>query len=117
MNAELKIIFTDKIVRLSGGISLFLLLVVTMLIALFYRHFPPLIPLLNSLPWGTDRLFSSVAIVFIPLILLSVIILNTLFAARMYVKHTLLARILSFNALLFVILGFLAYLQILLLIF
>jgi hypothetical protein len=86
------------------------------IIAISYPNLPPYIPFFNSLPWGTDRLFSSIVVIFLPVTFLIIIIINTLLSARLYTTHVLMARMISFNGLLVMTLGFLAYLQIMLLV-
>ncbi len=109
-------VLSDNIIKISTGVSLILLIFITILIAFFYQKLPPYIPFFNSLPWGTERLFSSVVVVFLPVVFLSVIIVNTMISAYLYASHALIARMISFNGLLVIILGFLAYLQIVLLV-
>ncbi len=109
-------LLSDNIIKVSSGASFLLLLIATLLIAFFYQKLPPYIPFFNSLPWGTERLFSSVIVVFLPLIFLLVLIINNALSAYVYEKHALIARMISFNGLLVILLGFLAYLQIVLLV-
>lgn len=117
MKDGFNVIISDKILRISIGLSLCFLLIVTALIAVFYQQLPPFIPFFNSMPWGTDRLYTSLVVVFVPLVFLLVLFANTVISIKIYQKHTLFARMVSFNGLLFVVLGFLAYVQILLLVF
>lgn len=112
MKKTFNILFTDNIIKVSFSASIFLLLVASVLILLLYQKLPPYIPFFNSLPWGTERLFSSVIVVFLPLIFLLILFINNALSAYLYGKHALIARMISFNGLLVIFLGFLAYLQI-----
>ncbi len=116
MKKTIDILLSDNIMKLSAGTSFAILLLSTVLIGLLYSKLPPYIPFLNSLPWGAERLFSSIVVIFLPVVFLFVILLNNILSARLYSKHALMARMVSFNGLLVVLLGFLAYLQIVLLV-
>lgn len=112
MKKTINTVLSDNILKLSAGMSFAVLLICTVLIAVLYNSLPPFIPFFNSLPWGTQRLFTSTALIFLPIIFLLVIIVNNVLSTYLYSKHALMARMVSFNGLLVVILGFLAYLQI-----
>lgn len=116
MKKVFSIVMSDNIIKVSFGVSLIIVVLVSILIAIFYQKLPPFIPFFNSLPWGTERLFSSVIVITLPVIFLLVIMINNMLSAYLYAKHTLMARMISFNGLLVIILGFLAYLQIILLV-
>lgn len=117
MKGSLRLIFNDNIIKNSILASIFLILAQAILIFLLFKKFPPLIPILNSQPWGTERLFSSSIVFLLPLFLTSIFILNNFLSAIYYKKSVLIARILSFNSFLFIFLGILAYIQIIFLIF
>jgi len=117
MRENLREFFKDSIVRIVMAASVILILLQTILIAIFYSKLPPLIPFLNSQPWGEGRLYPASVVFAFPIILLTVFIANNLLSAAFYKSYTLIARIFSFNSLLFIILGFLAYVQIILLVF
>jgi len=112
MKGNLKLIFSDNIIKNSIFASIFLILTQTILILILFKQFPPLIPILNSQPWGTERLFSSSIVFLLPLFLTAIFILNNSLSAIYYKKSILIARILSFNSFLFIFLGILAYIQI-----
>ncbi|OGH15050.1 MAG: hypothetical protein A3G66_02780 [Candidatus Levybacteria bacterium RIFCSPLOWO2_12_FULL_39_17] len=116
MKGNLKLIFSDNIIKNSIFASIFLILTQTILILILFKQFPPLIPILNSQPWGTERLFSSSIVFLLPLFLTAIFILNNSLSAIYYKKSILIARILSFNSFLFIFLGILAYIQIIFLI-
>lgn len=116
MKKAVNTLLSDNIIKISAGFSFTVLLLFTVLIAVFYNRLPPYIPFFNSLPWGTQRLFSSMVIIFLPAVFLSIIIINNSLSAYLYSRNALMARMVSFNGLLVVILGFLAYLQIVLLV-
>lgn len=117
MNGNFNLLWRDKLIRLTLLLSIVLSVATTILIALFYHKLPPLVPFFNSMPWGRERLAPVYYIGTLPLVFLIVLILNNFMSIAIYQSHTLLARILSMNGFLFVLFGFLAYLQILFLVF
>ncbi len=117
MKGNLSLILSDNLIRISIYISLTLLISLSLLVLFLFSKLPPLIPLLNSRPWGESRLEPSSSILLIPLILIIVFMLNNFLSAVFYRRNSLISRILSFNALLFITLGLLAIGQISLLVF
>ena len=117
MKDNFRIILADNIVRIATFSSIFFILIQTILVLIFISRFPPLIPLLNSRPWGSERLFAPQAILAIPLIFLIIFVVHTILSVSFYGRNILISRILSFNALLFILLGFLAFIQIVFLVF
>lgn len=117
MKDKFDLIINDKLARVAIFVSMFFLVPSIALIIFFYEKLPPVIPLFNSMPWGEERLFSSRINIFFPLILIGVFIANIFCSAFVYKKHVLAARLLMLNSLLFFMLSFLAYVQILFLTF
>ena len=117
MKSNIKALLSDNLIKIALLVSMALIIGQTVLIAIYYQKFPPLIPFLNSRPWGAERLVPSTLIFLIPAVSMIVYILNNFLAAVFYRKNTLVARILSFNALLLIFLGLLAYIQIVFLVF
>lgn len=117
MKDNFKLLFSDSIIRMSLIISVILISLQTALIAFFYSKLPPLVPVLNSQTWGNERLYSSSVTLLFPIILLLILITNIFTSSFYYKKHSLIARILSFNSLICIILSLLAYLQIILLVY
>ncbi|HVT01467.1 MAG TPA: hypothetical protein VHE53_04515 [Patescibacteria group bacterium] len=117
MRDSLRLTFKDKLIRLIFYSCLVLIIVQIIVIGLFYAKLPPLVPFLNSQRWGVDRLYPAWATLLIVPGIIIVFIVNNLLSAIFYKKNTLIARILSFNSLLFVTLSFLAFLQIIFLVF
>ena len=65
------------------------------LAGLFYRNLPPLIPLFNQLPWGTDRLIGKLGL-FIPIVVsVGIMILNAFATRYIYEKMPIAARMLN----------------------
>lgn len=117
MKNSLSLILADNLIRIAIYLSLVLLIVESLMVLFFFSNLPPLIPLLNSRPWGQSRLEPASSILLIPLVLIIVFLLNNFLSAVFYRKNSLIARILAFNALLFIGLGLLAIGQISLLVF
>lgn len=94
------------------------LFVLFMIVFIFqYGKLPPLVPLFNSLPWGKSRLVPVQIIFLVPTFLIVISGFNLFLTHRLYKRYTILARMLSVNILLAVILALIAYIQIILLVF
>ncbi len=117
MKDKFKLIISDQFVRISLVLSFVFIVPLTTIIIVTYSNLPPLIPFFNSMPWGEDRLVGSTVSLFLPLLLLGIFIANILQASLAYSRYVLVARIVMFNTFLFLLLGLLAYLQILFLTF
>lgn len=107
----------DTITRFCIIVLLLLFIATTVFVVLFYNKFPPYIPFFNSKPWGAERLASPNFIFLLPLLIVIVGVGNMIVSTFIYSRDQLIARIVSINALLFGLLAFLAYLQIVLLVF
>ena len=117
MKDNLKELFSDNLIKICLFLSVVFMLVQTLLVIIFYYKFPPLIPFLNSRPWGEERLVPSGLILLIPAASLIVFFLNNFLASVFYRKNTLVSRILVFNCLLLIFLGLMSYIQIIFLVF
>lgn len=117
MRDNFKLLISDTIIRFSIFVSCILILLQIVIVVFFWGKAPPYVPFFNSQPWGEERLVSSGVIPFLPAVLFLVFLLNNVCSGILYKKHTLIARMLSINSFLFVFLGFLAYIQILFLIY
>lgn len=117
MKNNFKVLLSDSIIKIAFYIAIIFIILQAILTGIFFNNLPPVIPFFNSQPWGEARLFISWGILFIPVVLLLGFCVNTIIAALFYNKHALIARMITFNGLLFVVLGFLAFLQIVLLVF
>ncbi len=106
----------DNVIRISAGISLISLFALTILVFLIQSSLPPYVPLLNNMPWGTERLLSKNILLLLPEIACVMVIISTIMVGAIYEKNILMARVLSFNMLLFTVLALLALLQIILLV-
>jgi hypothetical protein len=100
-------ITADKLAFRGFVISLFLALLTVFYIIFYYKSLPPLLPIFNQLPWGNDRLVATLGI-FIPIAVFTVIfVFNVLFAAAVYSKNPLIARIVSAVTLILSLMNFL----------
>lgn len=95
----------------------FSLAFLTIIFILFnYHNLPPLIPVFNQLPWGSQRLIQTSGI-FIPIGVFGIIFLiNMVFASFVYLKNPLIARIISAITFIIAILNFLFIIRTLLVI-
>lgn len=117
MKDKFNLVLSDQFARISLILSLMFVVPSIFLILISYTSLPPLIPFFNSMPWGEERLVDSHVIIFLPFILLGIFVGNLLYAIFAYRKNVLVSRIILFNCFLFLLLGLLAYLQILFLTF
>ena len=97
----------DNITSKGFLISLSLSLITVIFIVLYYSSLPPLIPVFNQLPWGTQRLAPTAGI-FIPIIIFTVIFLfNLIFSSAIYSKNPLIARFIAATTLILSVINFL----------
>ena len=117
MKDKFSLVLTDQFVKISLLLSFLFLIPLITIIIVTYSSLPPLIPFVNSMPWGEQRLTYSGVAIFLPLLLVAIFIGNIFQAVTSYSKYVLVSRIILFNCFLFLLLGLLAYLQILFLTF
>lgn len=117
MKGKIRLILRDQFVRVSLLLSLIFLVPLITIIISTYTSLPPLIPFFNSMPWGEERLVNSNVAIFLPILLIVFFVANLFQAVIAYEKYVLVSRIVLFNCFLFLLLGLLAYLQILFLTF
>lgn len=117
MKSNFKIVFADRVIFYALLLSILGILLQIGVSAFQFLNLPPVIPLFNSLSWGEERLIYKIFLFGVPLFLLFILILNLSWAARLYRKNALLARILVFNVLLGIFLSCIALVQIFFLVF
>lgn len=107
----------DSVFRFSIILSLFFVFLEVILIFLFFGKLPPFIPFFNSMPWGEARLAPPNTLIYFLCTFIAILLLNNFLSAVFYNSYPLISRILSITSLLFVFLGFLASVQIFILVF
>lgn len=117
MRGKFRILFSDQFTRISILLSVIFLVPLIIIIGFSFGRLPALIPFFNSMPWGEERLINSQAVLALPILITGIFILNSVLAVFSYSRYVLVARIIMFNTFLFLLLGLLAYLQILFLTF
>lgn len=105
MNGFIKFLSSDRTIWLSIIASLICIILSLFLIVLFYHNLPPLIPLFNQLPWGTDRLVDKLGLTIPCLIGLGIIISNAIVTKYVYEKMPITARMLNITTLLIALLS------------
>lgn len=106
----------DKTITLAFFLNGFFIIAVFVFILFSYNDLPPFIPIFNQLPWGEQRLGTTIAI-FIPvLVALLIFLINIIISSIVYKKVPLIARMLSAISLLIGILTFLFIIKTILLI-
>lgn len=109
-------ILSDNLFKMSVMSALFLIVLDILLLFVFLRKLPPLIPFFNSMPWGLDRLARPMFLFILFSSFIAVFFLNNFFGIILYKDFPLISRILSFSAFLFILLGLLGTIQIVLLV-
>lgn len=100
MKEFFKDILSDKTIVFIYLINGFFITATIIYILLFYGSLPPFIPIFNQLPWGEQRLGTTLAI-FIPvLVALLIFIINVITSAIAYKKIPLVSRMLAATSLL-----------------
>lgn len=95
MKEFFKDIRSDKTITLAYLINGLFIIAIIIFILFFYSGLPPFIPIFNQLPWGEQRLGTTIAI-FIPvLVALLILIINVLTSAIAYKRIPLVARMLA----------------------
>lgn len=93
-------LFADKTILWGTILSLIILFFSLILIILFYRVLPPVIPAFNQLPWGTDRLSGRFALLIPVGIALGIVVGNSIVSNIVYEKMQVAARMLTLTTLL-----------------
>lgn len=97
----------DKTIATAYSLNGFFMIAVIIFILFSYSALPPFIPIFNQLPWGEQRLGSTLTI-FVPvLVALSISITNLFISVATYHKTPLVARMLAAISILTSILTFL----------
>jgi hypothetical protein len=117
MKEKFSLLLTDQFARISLMFSFLFIVPLIIIIVVTYGSLPPLIPFFNSMPWGEERLVVSNITILLPIFLLLIFVGNIVLSIFVYKKYVLISRIVLFNCFLFLLLGLLAYLQILFLTF
>jgi len=105
-------IASDKL-ALRGFLISFLLMLFTLLyILISYHSLPPFIPIFNQLPWGNERLTSTLGIFIPPVIFGLILIFNIIFTSIVYNKNPLIARIVAAVTLILAFMNFLFIIKI-----
>ncbi|MDP2649794.1 MAG: hypothetical protein Q8P10_03030 [bacterium] len=97
----------DKTIALAFFINIFFIIITVAYILISYGKLPPFVPVFNQLPWGEQRLGTTLAI-FIPvLVTLLIFAINIFAGTSIYKKIPLISRMLAAISLLAGILTFL----------
>ncbi|MEK7559285.1 MAG: hypothetical protein AAB521_03195 [Patescibacteria group bacterium] len=104
---NLRVIASDKII-LRGSIITFLIILLSLLfIILQFRILPPYVPIFNQLPWGEERLGTTLMI-FLPVIAVAFVsFVNIFVSAAIYTKSQIISRMLTVSSILSAFLSFL----------
>ena len=95
MNAYIKIVFSDRILRLSTFCSIALLGVTAVYILFVYQSLPPYIPLYHQMPWGEARLGEKEQVFFPFIVTIVIVVVNLVIAISFYSRMPLLSRIVN----------------------
>ena len=104
MNGLIKHLSSDKTVWWSVIFSLAILVLTLFFVLLFYRALPPVIPIFNQLPWGTERLSTKLALLLPPGVAFVILIINVFMTNLISEKLPVVARMLTITTLLIALL-------------
>jgi hypothetical protein len=107
MKNFIKNISSDKLALRGFFISLLLLLITVFYIVFSYPKLPPFIPIFNQLPWGNERLTSTLGVFISTIIFSFVFLFNIIFTSIVYNKNPLVARIVAAVTLILALMNFL----------
>src|SRR3989344_248034 len=107
MRELFKNIGNDKVILGSFSLTFILIFISFIYIILLYNKLPPYIPLFNQLPWGYERLGTTIMI-FLPVVIVMVIAIgNIILSSIIYNKTQIVSRILAVTSFLIAFLSFL----------
>lgn len=99
MKVFFKDIRNDRITRLGFTSSFGIILASLFFVSFYYNSLPPFIPIFNQLPWGEQRLGTTIAI-FLPILIAFLILLFNLFLSLLtYEKIPLVSRMIALTSL------------------
>lgn len=84
----------DSALLWSFWITIILLVIMTIGILLVYTSLPPFLPLYNHMPWGYARLGKTYELLFLPISLAVICLINCLIGLRLITTSPLLVRFL-----------------------
>lgn len=116
MKEFFKDIRSDKITNIGFSIIVILIIATFTLTLFFYGKLPPYVPIFNQLPWGEERLGTTLTILVPILTALLIFILNLITSALIYKKIPLMSRMLAGTSLLVTVLTFLLVIKTIILI-
>lgn len=107
MKEFFKYVAADKTIAMAFFMNGFFIIAVLIFILFSYHLLPPFVPIFNQLPWGEQRLGTTISI-FVPVMVsLLILIINIISAAFTYKKIPLVSRMMAAISLLASILTFL----------
>lgn len=98
---------SDKIISWGNIITFVIILLSLLFIALQFRILPPYIPIFNQLPWGEDRLGSTIMILLPVIGVIFVSLTNIFISSAIYTKSQIISRMLTVSSILSSFLSFL----------
>lgn len=104
MNGTIKFLSSDRTIWLCIICSLIFILLSLFFTGLFYHNLPPLIPIFNQLPWGTDRLMSKLGLLIPIAVCLGILVINAFTTRYIYEKMPITARMLNITTFLITLL-------------
>jgi hypothetical protein len=100
-------IVADKLALRGFLISFILMLLTIIYILINYSSLPPFLPIFNQLPWGNERLTSTLGIAISTVIFGLVFLFNIIFTSLVYNKSPLIARLVAAVTLIIAVMNFL----------
>lgn len=97
-------LWQDRVIGKALRFSILLIILLFVVIFSFLWRLPPEIPLTYSRPWGTEQLVPSIFLLFLFFLVIIVLLINSFFASLLFSSQQLLARILSWTSVVFILL-------------
>lgn len=98
MKKYFKYLREDKLLQRLFILSFVLIALTVIFILINYSKLPPLLPVFNQLPWGEERLGSTIGI-FIPSVaVFLILIINIFLSVFSYSRFPLIARMLAITS-------------------
>src|SRR5476651_22747 len=95
MKGLFKDLTSDKTIFRFNIFTILIIVFTIIFITISYRRLPPIIPLFNQLPWGSQRLGSTFSIFIPSIIVIMIFIINMFIAKIVYKKTPLVSRMLA----------------------
>lgn len=110
------LIRTNWLIQVSHKFVALLAVVSIIMIAVYWKMLPPLVPLWYSRPWGSDQLAPPIFLFFLPISSVTIHLINLAFAMYVTTEYLVFTQSLFLSSLIVSLLSFIAVIKIIFLI-